>query len=56
MTLTCHVTKEWSNIMGGSPPWQVTSLPSLVAIDTVAVENYFRLSRDLTITPIRRVM
>ena len=23
MTLTCHVTKEWSNIMGGSPPWQV---------------------------------
>ena len=39
MTITCHVTKEWSNIMGGSPPWQVTALLSLVAIDTVVVEN-----------------
>ena len=24
-----HVTKGWSNIMGRSPSWQVTSLPSL---------------------------
>ena len=39
MTLTCHVTKERSNIMGGSPPWQVPSLPSLVAIDNAVVQN-----------------
>ena len=44
MVLVCHVipqdhgTKAWSNIMGRSPSWQVTSLPRLVAIDTVAVE------------------
>ena len=34
-----HQTKGWSNIMSWSPSWQVTSLPILVAIDTVALET-----------------
>ena len=44
MLLVCHVisqdhmTEGWSNIMGGSPSWQVTSLPNLVAIGTAVVE------------------
>ena len=44
MILVCHVilqdheTKGWSNIVGGSPLWQVTSLPSLAAIAIVVVE------------------
>ena len=44
MILVCHVisqdhmTKEKSNIVGGSPSWQVTTLPSLVAIGTVLVD------------------
>ena len=33
-----HVTKGWSN-MGGKPSWQVTSLLSMVLIDTVIVET-----------------
>ena len=33
-----NVTKGWSNIMGESPSWQVTSLASLVAVGTVVVE------------------
>ena len=32
-----HMTKEWRNIMGGSPSWQV-SLPSLVAIGTAETD------------------
>ena len=54
MVLVCHkisqghVTKGRSNITGRSPSWQVTSLPRLVAIGTVAVKiNDFRLLRDL---------
>ena len=44
MVLVCHVisqdhmTKEWGNIMGRSPLWQVTILPNLVVIGTVVVE------------------
>ena len=44
MILVCHmisqdqVTKGSSNIMGGSPSCQVTSLPSLVAIGIVVME------------------
>ena len=33
-----HMTKGWSNIMGGSLSWQVTSLPTFVPIGTVVVE------------------
>ena len=33
-----HVMKGWSNFMGGSSLWQVTSLPSFLAIGTVVVE------------------
>ena len=44
MVLVCHVvwkdhaTKGWSNIIGGSSLWQVTSSPSFVAIGIVVVE------------------
>ena len=62
MVLVCHVilqdnmTKGWSNTIGRSPSWQVTSLLSLVAIGTVAVKIWFRLSRDLTRRRDQRVM
>ena len=32
-----HMTKGWSNTMGGSFSWQVTRLSHLVAIGTVVV-------------------
>ena len=33
-----HKAKGWSNIMGGSPSWQVSSVLSLVVIGTIVVE------------------
>ena len=34
-----HMNKVWSNVMSKSPLWQDTSLPKLVAIDTMVVET-----------------
>ena len=47
-----HVTKGWSNIMGRSPSWQVTSLPSL-GPQTLRWRKYndFMLSHDITRSP-----
>ena len=39
MTLQEHATQGGINIMGRGLSWQVTSLPSLVAIGTVVVEK-----------------
>ena len=63
MFLVCHVisldhmTKGWSNIMGGSRSWQVTSLPSLVGSHRHCEWRYneFRLSRDFKRPHNRRV-
>ena len=47
MVLVCHVisqdrmTKRWSNIMGESTSWKVTSLPCLVVISIVVVKIWF---------------
>ena len=47
MNLVCHVIlqdhviKVSYDVMGGSPLWEVTILPSLVGIDTVVVEICF---------------
>ena len=38
MVLQEHVIKGWSNIMGRSPSWKVSSLPNFVTIGTVVVE------------------
>ena len=44
MNLVCHVIfqdhviKVLCDFMGGSPSWYITTLPRLVAIDTVVVE------------------
>ena len=55
MVLVCHVisqhhvTRGWSYILGRSPSWQVTSLQSLLAIDTVGEIMELTPWRDIMI-------
>ena len=55
MVLVCHVisqhhvTRGWSYILGRNPSWQVTSLQSLLAIDTVGEIMELTPWRDIMI-------